>query len=143
MCVGRKETLTAFSRHIETLTSHTADPPMVLSALQQPGISTSATRRRYLELARTAPLVALFGEHPPTDLGPGIRGVALDPDDPLRPEMDRVAVGRAHRCRAHRSERPDDPTHHHPDQDRRFDFTITYDRSLITAAAHHLLDRML
>jgi hypothetical protein len=103
MCVGRKETLTAFSRHIETLTSHTADPPMVLSALQQPGISTSATRRRYLELARTAPLVALFGEHPPTDLGPGIRGVALDPDDPLRPEMDRVAVGRAHRCRAHRS----------------------------------------
>jgi hypothetical protein len=40
-------------------------------------------------------------------------------------------------------ERPDDPTHHHPDQDRRFDFTITYDRSLITAAAHHLLDRML
>jgi hypothetical protein len=31
---------------------------------------------------------------------------------------------------------------HRPDHDRRFDFTITYDRPLVTAAAHNLLDRI-
>ena len=139
---ARKETLTAFSRHIESQALNTVDPPMVLTALQQAQYFTTATRARYLDLARSSPLVAIFGQHLPSDLGPGIRGVALEPTDPLCTEWTVLALGAhtaaaliARECTDHRN-------HGRPDNDRLFDFTITYDRSLVTAAAHNLLDRI-
>lgn len=140
---ARKKTLTAFSRHIEDQASHTADPPMVLATLQHAQHFAAATRRRYLDLAQSSPLVAIFGQHLPSDLGPGIRGVHLGPDDPLRTEWAVLALGAqiavaliARECHDHRNQQQ-------PDNDRRFDFTITYNRSLVTAAANNLLDRIL
>ncbi|MCV7422683.1 EAL domain-containing protein [Mycobacterium yunnanensis] len=138
---ARKATLTAFSRHIESQATRSADPPIVLSALQRVDQFTSGTRRRYRELARTSPLVAVFGEDMPSDVVDGIRGVPLDPDDPMCTEWIVVALG-AHTAAALIA-RERDGSGSITEADRRFDYTITYDRALVTATAHYLLDRML
>ena len=111
---ARKETLTAFSRHIESQALNTVDPPMVLTALQQAQYFTTATRARYLDLARSSPLVAIFGQHLPSDLGGGPRhsrrGVRTH--RPTLHRMDRPSPRRPHRRRAHR------PRMHRPPQSR-------------------------
>src|SRR3984885_2601684 len=80
---ARKQTLAAFSRLVENQASHATDPPIVLTALQPGENFTEHPRRRYRDLAASAPLVAIFGQSVPADLGPGIRGVSLDSADPL------------------------------------------------------------
>lgn len=139
---ARKEILTSLSRHIEDQATHTADPPMVLSTLQQARNFSAGTRRRYLGLAQSCPLVAIFGQQLPSDLGFGIRGVALGEKDPLCSEWVVVALGAqiAVALVARECEEPHD--HDGSDEDRRFEFVITYNRSLVTAVARTLLGRM-
>jgi EAL domain-containing protein (putative c-di-GMP-specific phosphodiesterase class I) len=136
----RKKTLLALSEHIEDQASDTADPPMILATLQHARRFTGAVRQRYLELARFSPLVAVFGQHLPATLGSGIRGVGLTRDDPLCREWVVLALGAqiavALIARERWEQRPSEDA-------RRFDFTITYNRALVTAAAHNLLSRML
>jgi len=139
---ARKKTLTAFSRHIEEQASHSADPPMVLTALQHRQYFTPATRRRYLQLARSSPLIAVFGQHLPPDLGADVRGVHLDSADPLRTEWTVLALGAQIAVALIAREHVDHNDQPQPDNDRHFDFTITYDRRLVTAVAHNLLARM-
>ncbi|OBJ50847.1 EAL domain-containing protein [Mycobacterium sp. 1423905.2] len=140
---ARKATLTALARHIEDQARFTADPPMVLVALQEAEYFTPGTREHYLDLARSSPLVAVFGQNLPTDLGSGVRGVHVDAADALNNEWVVLALGAQLAVALIARERADDANRHRDDSDRRFDFTITYDRSLVTAAAHNLLDRML
>lgn len=140
---ARKEILTALSQNIEDHALHTADPPMVLSTLQEVRNFTAGTRRRYLHLARSCPLVAVFGQKLPADLGFGIRGVALRDTDPLCNEWTVVALGAQIAVALIARECEDSENRDGPDNDRRFEFTITYNRSLVTAVARTLLDRML
>ena len=141
--VGPKHILTALSEHIETQASCTADPPIILTALQQRRYFTPETGRRYAELARFCPLVAVFGEDLPTRPGDGIRGVPLDPDDPLCAEWTVVALGPhlavaliARECFIR-----DSPEIR--DCERQFEFILSFERRLVTEAAHSLLQRML
>jgi DICT domain-containing protein len=115
---------------------------MVLSTLQHARYFTASTRRRYLALARFAPLVAIFSRHLPPNLGSGIRGVHLGPSDPLGHEWVVLALGAQLAVVLVARERHDDRDQILSDNDRRFDFTITYDRSAVTAAANNLLGRM-
>ncbi|MGK2866302.1 MAG: EAL domain-containing protein, partial [Mycobacterium sp.] len=140
---ARKEILTALSRHIEDQAIHTADPPMILSTLQQARNFTPATRRRYLHLAQSCPLVAVFGQELPADLGFGIRGVALRKTDPLCSEWTVVALGAQMAVALIARECGDPQVQGGTDKDRRFEFIVTYNRSLVTAVARTLLDRML
>jgi hypothetical protein len=137
---ARKETLIAFSRLIETQASHASDPPMMLAALQRAEYLTADTRRRYTELAGSIPLVALFGEELPADLAPGIRGVPLHPSDPLCAEWIVLTLGPHTAAALIARECPD--RHDARDNDRRFNFVMTYDRALVTLAAYNLLDRV-
>ncbi len=140
---ARKSTVVAFSRHIETQAQRAADPPMVLAALQRLQYLTPRTLRRYEDLARTSPLVAVFGQGMVEEPGDGIRGVSLTGDDPLNLEWTVVALGphtaAALIARERERERGASPC---ADGDRRFDFVITYDRELVTATARSLLHRM-
>jgi len=140
---ARKDTLTAFSRHIESQATHSADPPMVLSALQSVDHLTPGTLRRYRELARISPLVALFGEGMSPDLDGGIRGVHLEAGDPMCADWIVLALGAHTAAALIAREREGESGSVMAEADRRFDFTITYDRSVVTATAHYLLDRML
>ena len=135
---ARKPTLIALSRNIETQAVQTGDAPLVLAAIQHARHYTTATRARYLELAESSPVVAIFGEHLPDDLEPGVRGVALQPDDPLCAEWVVLALGPLTATAL--IGREAEPGSTAPD--RRFDFAITHDRSIVTAVARSLLDRM-
>ena len=137
---ARKGTLLAFSRHIEIQAMSAIDPPMVLTALQRVENFTGSTRHRYREAAKSSPLVAVFGEELPENLGRGIRGVRLSADDPLCSEWAVLILGPHHAAALIARERDDDGDV--ADEDRRFDFTITYDRLLVTVAARNLIDRI-
>lgn len=141
MRTARKQTLIAFSRHIEGQACHAADPPMLLTALQQADYFTSATRRRYQNLADALPLVAVFGQNLPAELGKGVRGVHLPPEDPLCTEWTVLTLG-PHTAAALLAREHSYAGGRPREEDRRFDFVITYDRSLVTAAARNLLGRM-
>lgn len=85
----------------------------------------------------------MFAENLPTDLGPGVRQVCLAADDALAAEWTVVALGPHTAAALIAREHPDNALRGRSDADRRFDFIITYDRSLVTAAACNLLDRIL
>lgn len=137
-----KDTLLAFSRQIETLARHSRDAPMVLTELQRAENLTPATRRRYQQLASLLPIVGVFGQGLPPELGSGIRVVSLDSTDPLCAEWVVLVLGAQAGFALIARERDDNAIHEGCISDRRFDFAITYDRSIVTAAARSLLDRI-
>lgn len=139
---ARKEILTAFSRNIEDQAGHATDPPIVLTALQHADYFTTITARRYRDLAACAPLVAVFGRDLPTDLGGRVRGVPIESADPLCTEWSVVTLGPHAASALIAREHRDNTVAGRRDDHRRFDFVITYDRSLVTAAACNLLDRI-
>lgn len=141
---ARKQTLHAFTRHIEKQAMLVADPPMVLAALQRAEHYTERTRNQYRKLAQTCPLVAIFAEGLPDEPDPNVRALALSPADPLCQEWSVVVLG-PHHCVAllSRELMPETGQPEPADEDRRFEFAITYDRTLVTEAARNMLDRML
>ena len=66
---------------------------MVLAALQRAEFFTAITRDLYQRLAGSCPLVAVFGQGVPADLGYGVRGFGFDFDDPLSTEWIVVTLG--------------------------------------------------
>jgi DICT domain-containing protein len=137
---ARKPTLNSFSRHIEAQARHAVDPPIVLASLQRAVNFTESTKKRYRELAASSPLVTIYGRGLPSDLAPGIRGVDLDPADPLCAQWIVLVLGPHHAAALIARER--DTSGSVPEDDRRFDFTITHDRILVTVIARNLLDRI-
>lgn len=138
---ARKATVVALSQHIEMQASRAADPPIMLTALQRSEFLTPGTFRRYVELAAQSPLVAIFGLQVPPGLDAGIRGVPLADDDPLCDEWTVVALG-PHTAAALIARENRQTEMDAGDDARRFDFVITYDRTLVTAAARSLLSRV-
>jgi DICT domain-containing protein len=137
---ARKATLKSFSRHMEAQARHAVDPPIVLTSLQRAANFTASTQKRYRELAASSPFVTIFGLGLPSDLAPGIRRVDLDPADPLCAQWIVLALGPHHAAAL--IARECDVSGSVPEDERRFDFTITYDRVLVTAVARSLLDRI-
>jgi EAL domain-containing protein (putative c-di-GMP-specific phosphodiesterase class I) len=133
-----KDLLVAFSRHIETQALNAADPPIVLSALQEARWFTAATRRNYEQLARVAPLVAIFGRDVEPTPAAHVRGADLSPDDALTAEWTVLALGPQTAVALIARDRDDQC----PDSLRRFDFLITYDRAIVTEAARSILTRL-
>lgn len=137
----REQTVTELSRHIERNAAAAENAPIVLAALQSGGDSRAATRT-YSALAESSPLVAVFGESLPAELGPRVRRVEVGRNDPLSLESTIVVLGpdsaaaliaRERRCRAGSSEGI---------LDRRYDMAMTFDREHVTTAARTLLDRL-
>lgn len=137
--MARKEVVAAFSHHIEEQARHAVDHPMVLAAVQRADDFSESSRYLYQELAKISPLVAVFGRDVRADLGGGVRGVALGPDDPLCDEWAVVTLG-ADTCRALVARQVADSRDHLGE--RRFEFLITTDRAMVTKAARDLLARV-
>jgi EAL domain-containing protein (putative c-di-GMP-specific phosphodiesterase class I) len=136
----RKRSLVAISRHLEEQAQAATDTPMVLTAIQHAGHFGWPTRDRYVELAKVCPLVAVFGRDLVADQTPGSRMVALEASDPLCGQWVVVSLGPhtaaaliARECGGQRAG---------AEEDRRFDFVVTHDRTLVTAAASTLLNRV-
>jgi hypothetical protein len=140
MRTARKPTLMAISLHLEEQARHREDTPMVLTALQD-GINFGLpTRRRYEAIAGTSPLVAVFGRHVVPSQPAGVRTVPLDAADKLGEQWVVVTLG-PHTAAAlvARERRGQSAT---VDEDREFDFVVTHDRTVVTAVASALLNRV-
>ena len=138
----RKQALLELSDHIERLALTAECPPIVLATVQTAESFTGAMRKKYSTIAKRCPLVAVFGENIPPDLEPGVRGVHLDPDDPLSREWTILVLGpeTAAGLVAHEMRCPASATGQ--DKEARFDTVITFDRERVTAPARSLLDRL-
>jgi DICT domain-containing protein len=121
----------------------------VLTAIQQAQLFTGQLRDRHHRMAATSPLVAVFGRDMPGELGSGVRGVALDPADPLNAEWALLALGPhfaaalvARDAAALVARDAAEQADRSPRDDHRYDLALTYDRRLVVELCRYLLSRI-
>jgi EAL domain-containing protein (putative c-di-GMP-specific phosphodiesterase class I) len=133
-----KRQLMLLSRHLESLSEHAPEATVLLSTFQHAKFFDSTTRHRYADLAGRGALTAVFGQEMPPVPDTRLRGGALAPGDPLAAEWNVVVLGSYFAGGLFARERQEAAR----DSDREFDVIISYDRALITEAAHALLQRL-
>ena len=129
--------LLEISMHLEAQASRQSDL-VLLAAFQDADRFTPQTARRYERVARALPFVAVLG----AGLGPtpavGVRGAALRGDDPLRGEWAVIALSPHYAGALIARDLGDDG----PRRERRFEYAVTHDRALVTAAALTTMKRV-
>jgi EAL domain-containing protein (putative c-di-GMP-specific phosphodiesterase class I) len=133
-----KHLLVPVSKTLELMALQESVPPVVLAAFEHARFFRPSTAVRFTELAARLPFVAALGVDMPRSPAPGVRGAALDTTDPLAGEWT-VAVLGAHTSAALIARDLGDTG---PDRDRQFEFVVSYDRTLVTAAAHSMAGRI-
>lgn len=133
-----KSLLMPISRTLETMAVQSRIPPLLLAAFEHADFFTAGTAKRYERLARQLPLVGALACGMPQSPAPGVRGTALDEDDPLAREWTVVVLGAHHAAALIAKDLGDEG----PDRERQFEFVVTYDRAVVTAAAHALVGRL-
>jgi len=133
-----KHLLIPLSKTMELMALEASVPPIVLSAFEHARYFRPSTVRDYTELAARLPFVAALGIGMPAIPAPGVRGASLSVLDPLASEWSVVVLG-AHVCGALIARDLGDTG---ADGDRQFEFVVSYDRALVTAAAHSLVGRL-
>lgn len=134
-----KPLLTEISKHLERQASVLGRTGIIIGAFQEARHFTPATSRRYRVLASEVGFVAAIGAGLQPEPVPGVRGASLDESDPLLAQWD-VAVLAPHFAAALIARDLGDDG---PDDDRRFEFALTYDRARVTAVAESLMTRIL
>ncbi|WP_143556740.1 sensor domain-containing phosphodiesterase [Sanguibacter antarcticus] len=133
-----KHLLLAQSHALELMAMQSQVPPLLLATFEHARFFTAATVARYVTMGRHLPFVGVFGIDMPRTPAPGVRGSALDPQDPLAAEWTVVVLG-AHEAAALMARDLGDTG---PDREREFEFVVTHDRGLVTAAAQSLVGRL-
>lgn len=138
--IAKKGLLLAISRHLENQGLSLETPPVVVGAFQDETRFTAHTAVRYSRLARRCPLVAAVGVGLAQEPSPGVRGVELSFDDPVRGEWVVAVVGVHYLGALIAKDLGDDDSV--ADLERRFSFIVTHDRETVLAAARSLLERV-
>jgi EAL domain-containing protein (putative c-di-GMP-specific phosphodiesterase class I) len=133
-----KRLLLELSLQIERQIANQGSAAVVISSFQQSGYFTRRTARRYATLAEDAALVAALGVNMSGEPAPGVRGVALHPEEALRGEWNVTVLG-PHFGAAFVARDLGDTG---PDLERRFDFAMTNDRDLVTQCARSMMRRL-
>jgi EAL domain-containing protein (putative c-di-GMP-specific phosphodiesterase class I) len=133
-----KHLLVPLSKTLELMAMQAAVPPVLLAAFEHARFFRPSTTRQYTELARRLPFVAALGVDMPDCPAPGVRGATLAIQDPLATEWTVVVLG-AHTSAALMARDLGDTG---ADGDRQFEFVVSYDRGLVTAAAHSMIGRL-
>jgi EAL domain-containing protein (putative c-di-GMP-specific phosphodiesterase class I) len=133
-----KHLLVPVSKTLELSALQAPVPPILLAAFEHVRFFPPSTERRFTELAAQLPFVAAFGVDMPPAPAPGVRGGALSAEDPLAQEWTVVVLG-AHAAAALMARDLGDTG---ADGDRQFEFVVSYDRALVTAAAHSMVGRL-
>jgi EAL domain-containing protein (putative c-di-GMP-specific phosphodiesterase class I) len=133
-----KRLLLELSLQIERQTVNQGSAAVVISTFQEASYFTANTARRYAGLAERAALVAALGVGMEDEPAPGVRGVSLDGDEPLRGEWNVIVLG-PHFGAAFVARDLGDTGR---DEDRRFDFAMTHDRELVTEVARAMMRRL-
>ncbi len=130
--------LAATSHHLENEILHATGKAVLLSSFQVAANFTPGIRRRYERLARHTVLAAALAQDMMDPLGSGVRGVDLDPDDPLCREWTVIVLG-SQLAAALIAQRVDNSP---PTGAGQFEAIITHDRDLVVAAARSVLSRL-
>jgi EAL domain-containing protein (putative c-di-GMP-specific phosphodiesterase class I) len=133
-----KHLLVPVSKTLELMALQATVPPIVLAAFEHVQFFRPSTVRRFTELAGRLPFVAALGVDMPPVPAPGVRGGELSVQDPLASEWTVVVLG-AHTSAALMARDLGDAG---VDGDRQFEFVVSYDRALVTAAAHSMVGRL-
>jgi EAL domain-containing protein (putative c-di-GMP-specific phosphodiesterase class I) len=133
--VSTKRMLLPISKYLEGKATDRTEPPVLLACFQDGRHLTPSTVRRYADIADTAALVAALAAGIGAEPVPGVRGAELEPGDPLCGEWNVIVVG-PHFAGALVAR---DLGGTGPDQERRFEYALTYNRGLVLAAARSLL----
>ena len=136
---GTKHLLLAISKHLEAQVAAQGESAIILAAFQDAGHFTPASAARYARLATHAAFVGALGVGLSDEPAPGVRGVALEADDPVQAEWNVVVIA-PHFAAAFVARDLGDASGQ--DMDRRFDFCLTYERDLAVQAARALLARI-
>jgi len=134
-----KRDLLAFSHHLEAWAAASDERPILLGTFQTDARFTPGTRQRYAKLASRCSLVGAMGVGLDDRPAPGIRGWSLAANDALVDQWNVVVLGR-HIAGALIAR--DLGGSYDDEMDRRFEFVITYDRTLVVDAARALLARV-
>lgn len=135
---GSKRDLVERSRQLEAQVEQLGADALLLSTVQHARFFGGATRDAYRLLAERAALVAAFGVRLDAEPAPGVRGRPIDPSDALSGEWSVVVLSPHFAAALVAHDLGDEG----PDDMRRFDFSMTYDRELVTAAASSLIGRL-
>ncbi|MFZ2173282.1 MAG: DICT sensory domain-containing protein [Rhodococcus sp. (in: high G+C Gram-positive bacteria)] len=132
-----KRLLVHMSSTLEIRAAAAGPETLVLGTFQRAEHFTEHARTRWRNMAERIAYAGVYG----VGMGPiaedGIHFAPLDPEDPLVEEWNVVVLG-PHFCCAlsgtdlHRGER---------DQDREFDYVVSYDRPTVVRCARSILDR--
>jgi EAL domain-containing protein (putative c-di-GMP-specific phosphodiesterase class I) len=133
-----KPLLYAISKHLENQAGVVGGTAVLLASFQQADFMTAATRRRYVTLAQSLAYCAVLGADMTADAVAGVTTTALAPGDPLMREWN-VAVVSPHFAAALVAQDLGDDG---PDDERRFRYVVTYDRTLAIAAARAMMARI-
>jgi EAL domain-containing protein (putative c-di-GMP-specific phosphodiesterase class I) len=136
---GSKRVLVERSIQLEEEAASLGGEAVVLSTFQDARFFTEATRERYARLARHAAFVGVFGEGMGPDPAPGVRGDDLAAGSPLASEWNVIVVSPHFAAAFVARDLGDEGA---PDESRRFDFAMTYDRELVAAAARSLMAKV-
>lgn len=134
-----KALLIEVSKHLEREARRLGGTCLVISTFQEAENFTPSTARRYRDLAEHVAFVGVIGADVDLEPAPGVRGAHLEAGDPVRQEWDIVVL--APHFAAALIARDLDSTGE--DNDRFFEFALTYDRKVVEGATRSLMSRIL
>jgi EAL domain-containing protein (putative c-di-GMP-specific phosphodiesterase class I) len=133
-----KPLLLAMSHHLENEALALGHKSVVFATFQHVDNFTPRTRHRYSFLARDTAFVGVLAKNMTPAPVRGVRGARLAEDDPVRSEWDLAVLG-PHFAAALVSRDLGDSG---PDEKRRFDYVMTYDRDIVVEVARSLMGRL-
>jgi EAL domain-containing protein (putative c-di-GMP-specific phosphodiesterase class I) len=133
---GDKELILSLSKQLERHAQTLGPECVILANLQHRRHLSPATADRYSALALDAAFVGMIGTDVEPMPAPGVRGGAFPAGSPLAREWS-VTVISPHFAAAMVARDLGDTNV--PDMQRRFDFCLTYDRTLVASAARALM----
>jgi DICT domain-containing protein len=133
-----KPLLHAISLHLENQAATLGGEAVVIGAFEHARFFTGRSAARYARLAEEAAFVVALGEGLSAEPVAGVRGADLRADDPVTGEWDVVVVSPHFAGALVARDLGDDG----PDAERRFDYAVTYDRTLVMEVARDLMRRV-
>ena len=153
--------VSSMSRQLEHQAVLLDEKAVVLASCQHARLMTDSTLRRYASLSSVTSLTALLGPGMADEPAPGVRGTALDPDEPLAdlwvvtviaPHFAAAMVARdatpaatdadADAVREDAPPAEGDSGPQAPARPRVLEYVLTYDRTRAVQVAHLLLQRL-
>jgi EAL domain-containing protein (putative c-di-GMP-specific phosphodiesterase class I) len=136
--ISRKPLLIEISKQLESEALEIGATATVVASFQEAQFFTPRTRERYERLSEQTGFVAALAAGLPREPATGVRGITLAASDPVVGEWT-IAVISPHfaACLAAR-----DLGDNQPDHQRRFEYALTFDRTIAVAAAQSLLTRV-